>query len=166
MPPYSTADKKFRTNDPDSIHGSSRKVSSTNSRCFVRRACIPLLSSAFLVSIYHPSHIAHTTIAVSNLGLEGLFWTQVLATLFTSCGVILESWPHYSLLAVSSWNHYKVRIVSCIADLLGLAFLELFVQISTLPILQEFCLLLASMRAALLHRVPVPGYLSLMDSCA
>ena len=66
------ADHKSRTNDPDSIHGSSRGVSSTNLRCFVPRACIPLLSSAFLAFVHHPSHMAHATIAVLNLGPEGL----------------------------------------------------------------------------------------------
>jgi len=68
MPPYSTADQKSRTNDPHSIHGSSRGVSSTNSRCFAPRACIPLLSSAFLASIHHFPRMAHATIAVLNLG--------------------------------------------------------------------------------------------------
>ena len=45
------------------------------------------------------------------------------------------------LLAVSCWNRYKVRIVSCIAELLlmlSLAFLELFVLLSTLLILSRF----------------------------
>jgi len=54
-----------------------------------------------------------------------------LATLFTS------------QVAVSSWNRYKVRIASCIAELLqmlGLAFLELFVQLSTLLILSRHTL--------------------------
>jgi len=44
MPPHSTVDQKSRTNDPDSIHGSSRGVSSTNSRC------------SFLVLASHFSH--------------------------------------------------------------------------------------------------------------
>ena len=79
MPPYSTDYQKSCTNsDPDSIHGSSRGVSSTNSRCFVPRACIPLLSSAFLASVHHPSHMAHATIAVLNLGPEGLSWNRFL----------------------------------------------------------------------------------------
>jgi len=78
MPPYSTADQESRTNDPDSIHGSSRGVSSTNSRCFVPRACILLLSSAFLASVHHSSHMAHATIAVLNLGPEGLSWNRFL----------------------------------------------------------------------------------------
>jgi len=78
MPPYSTADQKSRTNDPDSIHRSSRGVFSTNSRCFLPRACIPLLSSAFLASVHHPPHMAHATIAVLNLGPEGLSWNRFL----------------------------------------------------------------------------------------
>jgi len=78
MPPYSTADQKSFTNDPDSMHGSSRGLSSTNSRCFVPRACIPLRSSAFLASVHHPSHMAHATIAVLNLGPEGLYWNRFL----------------------------------------------------------------------------------------
>ena len=50
-------------------------------------------------------------------------------------------WPPYSLLAVSSWNRYNVLIVSCITKLVqmpGLAFLELFVLLSTLLILSRF----------------------------
>ena len=58
---------------------------------------------------------------------------DLLAEIWSSLPVlssILGDWPPYSILAVSSWNRYKVRIVSCIAELLqmlGLAFLELFV---------------------------------------
>jgi len=78
MLPYSTADQKSRTNDPDSIHGSSRGVSSTNLCCFVPRACIPLLSLAFLASVHHPSHMAHATIAVLNLGPEEIFGNRFL----------------------------------------------------------------------------------------
>jgi len=80
MPPYSAVDQKSRTNNSDSIHGSSRGVSSTtrlNSRCFVLRACIPLFSSVFLASAHHPSHMAHATIGVWNLGPEGLFWINL-----------------------------------------------------------------------------------------
>ena len=83
MLPYSTADQKSRTNDPDSIHGSSQGVFSNNFRCFVPRACIPLLSSAFLASFHHPSHMAHATIAVLNLGPEGLFWNRFLLAVST-----------------------------------------------------------------------------------
>jgi len=75
---YSTADHKSSTNDPDSIHGSFRGVSSTNLLCFVPHACISLLSSAFLASVHHSSHMAHATIAVLNLGPEGLSWNQFL----------------------------------------------------------------------------------------
>jgi len=75
---YSTADQKSCTNDADSIYGSSRGVTLTNSRCFVLRACIRLLSSAFLASVHHPSHMAHATIAVLNSGPEGLFWNRLL----------------------------------------------------------------------------------------
>jgi len=94
MPPYSTADQKSRTNDPDSIHRSSRGVSSTNSRCFVPRACIPLLSSAFLASVHHPSHTAHATITVLNLGPEGLSWNQFLLAVSARFSRIhfLHSW--------------------------------------------------------------------------
>jgi len=53
-------------------------MSLTNLRCCVPRACIPLLSSAFLASVQHPSHMAHATIAVLNLGPEGLSWNQFL----------------------------------------------------------------------------------------
>ena len=72
MSPYSTADLKSRTNDPVSIHGSSRGVSSNNSHCFVPRACIPVLLSAFVASVHHPSRMAHATVADFNLGPEGL----------------------------------------------------------------------------------------------
>ena len=75
---YSTADQKSCTNDADSIYGSSRGVTLTNSRCFVLRACIRLLSSVFLASVHHPSHMAHATIAVLNSGPEGLFWNRLL----------------------------------------------------------------------------------------
>jgi len=78
MPPYSTADQTSRTNDPDSIHGSSQGVSWTNSRCFVPRACIQVLSSAFLASVHDDSQMAYATIAVMNLGPEGLFWNRFL----------------------------------------------------------------------------------------
>jgi len=47
-------------------------------RCFIPRACIPLLSSVFLASVHHPSHMAHATIAVLNLGPEGLFRKRFL----------------------------------------------------------------------------------------
>jgi len=70
--------KKPRTNDPDLIHGNSQGVFSNNSRCLVPRACIPLFSSAFLASIHHPLHMAHATIAVLNLGPEGLSWNRFL----------------------------------------------------------------------------------------
>jgi len=45
--------------------------------------------------------------------------------------------------------------------MLGLAFLELLVQLSTLLILSKF-----SAPGFYEGRVPVPGYLSLMDFCA
>ena len=65
---------------------------------------------------------------------------DLLAEIYSSLAVLSSilgawDWPPYSLLVVSSWNRYKVRIVSCIAELLqilGLAFLKLFVQLSML----------------------------------
>jgi len=42
--------------------------------CSVPRAYIPLFSLAFLASVHHPSHMAHVTIAVRNLGPDGLSW--------------------------------------------------------------------------------------------
>ena len=82
--PHSTADQKSCTNDPDSIHGSLWGVSSTNLRCFVPRACMTLLSSAFLASVHHPWHMVHATIAVLNLGLEVLSWNRFFAGCFRS----------------------------------------------------------------------------------
>jgi len=93
---------------------------------------------------------------------------DVLADIWLSLPVlssILEDWPPYSLFAMSSWNRYKFRIVSCIAELLqmlGLVFLELFVQLSTLLIFPKFL----PAPGFYMGRVPVPGYLSLIDSCA
>ena len=52
------------------------RVSSADLRCFVARACIPLLSSALLASVHHPSHMAHATIAVSNLVPERQSWND------------------------------------------------------------------------------------------
>ena len=39
---------------------------------------LPLLSSAFVASVHrdNPSHMAHATIAVLNLGPEGLSWIE------------------------------------------------------------------------------------------
>ena len=55
--------------------------------------------------------------------------------------------------------------MSCVAELLqmlGLALLELFVLLSTLLILSRFLPAPGFYEG----RVPVPGYLYLMDSCA
>jgi len=93
MPPYSTADQKSRTNDPDLIHGSSRGVSSTNSRCFVPRACIALLSSAFLASVHHPSHMVHATIAVLNFRPRGTILKSIFAGCF--CSLFTNPFPAF-----------------------------------------------------------------------
>ena len=72
--------------------------------------------------------------------------------------------PTHSLSVWETQREYY--IVSCIADLLlqmlGLAFLELFVQLSTLLILSRFLPAPGFNEG----RVPVPSYLYLMDSCA
>ena len=46
---------------------------------------------------------------------------NLLAEIWSSLPVLSSipgDWPPYSLLVVSSWNRYKVQIVSCIAELL------------------------------------------------
>jgi len=64
------------------------RVSSTNSLCFVPHACIPLRSSVFLASALYPSHMAHATIAVLNLGLEELSWNWILLAVSARCSQI------------------------------------------------------------------------------
>jgi len=104
-----------------------------------------------------------------------LVGSTFLALLFEMLDLLAEIWssllvlsstqgylPSYSLLVVSSWNLYKFRIVSYIAGLLqmlGLAFIKLFVLLSTLLILSKF--------------LPSPGFYEgcvplpyLMYSCA
>jgi len=82
MPPYSTAEQKFRTNDSDSIHRNSWVVSSTNSRCFVPRACIPFFHQRFQLL----STILYTwpmqPWQFLKLGPEGLSWNWFFCCLF------------------------------------------------------------------------------------
>jgi len=75
---------------------------------------------------------------------------------------IPDDWLLDLLLVVSSWNRYKVWIVPCIAELLqmlGLALLGLFVQLSTLLVLSRFLPAPGFYEG----RVPVPSYFFLID---
>ena len=101
--------------------------------------------------------------------LASSFWMlDLLAEIWSSLPVlssIPRDYPPSSLFTVSSWNRCTVQIVSCIAELLpmlGLVLLELCLQLSTLLILSTF----QPAPGFYEGRIPVPGYLFLLDSCA
>ena len=68
---------------------------------------LPLLSSAFVASVHrdNPSHMAHATIAVLNLGPEGLSWNRIQSTKHFRViqFIFVETNQFNELIAIQTW---------------------------------------------------------------
>jgi len=111
--------------------------------CLLRLRCILTWKLASASMLFQEILVRQSILVGSTILASSSEMLDLLAEIWSSFPVLSSipgNWPPYSLLAMSSWNRYKVQIVSCIAELLqmrGLAFLELFVLLSTLLILEN-----------------------------
>jgi len=115
---------------------SSRRVYPATPRHYPDQFCLLRLRCKFASARVdalpgNPCAPVYLALVGSAVFASSFSMLDMLAEIWSSLPVLQSipgDWPPYSLLAVSSWNRHKVRIVSCIAELLqmlGLAFLEL-----------------------------------------